>query len=166
MLSDAGEQLQDASGGGLDGGPNAMVDAASAQGAACGTCTAGERQMVVTADQDLQQLRSGTIERAGWTFTRNATPVHATNCNVDLTYGLYNVSGLRRPTESRTIFGASPPVSFHGARIQIADDETLCAIGNSPSGALRLTDDPGTASILLWSGFVPLRIAEVNSPAK
>ena len=80
-LRDAGSDLQDAGAPAPDAG-NAMIDAAAAQ-SSCGSCTAGMRQMVVTADQDAQQLRGDTLEGSRWNEITGAS-VHATNCNADV----------------------------------------------------------------------------------
>jgi hypothetical protein len=70
MMRDAGEVVRDAgeivrdAGGAMRDGSTGMMDSASAQ--SCEACTASGRQMVVTADQDVEQLRGGTIEGAGW----------------------------------------------------------------------------------------------------
>lgn len=86
-LRDAGSDLQDAGAPAPDAG-NAMIDAAAAQ-TSCGSCTAGMRQMVVTADQDSHQLRGGTIEGSGWGASAAPT-VHAPNCNVDVQLQIFS----------------------------------------------------------------------------
>lgn len=60
VMMDAAEALDDAS----DTVRDSALDSATAQ--SCGSCTVGERQMIVTAEQDLQQLRSATVERGAW----------------------------------------------------------------------------------------------------
>lgn len=69
VIRDAGNELRDA-GEVMRDGSMGMMDSAVAQ--SCEACTAGGRQMVVTADQDIEQLRGGTIERNGWTEQRGA----------------------------------------------------------------------------------------------
>lgn len=71
MLADAGDMLRDTGTRMEDAGGADVLNDAQAQ-AACGTCTAGQRQMVVTADQDVQQLRGATFEGTGWTTARSA----------------------------------------------------------------------------------------------
>jgi hypothetical protein len=68
MMRDAGEMMRDASTM-IGDASDLMNDSAMAQ--SCEACSAGGRQQIVTADQDLDQLRGGTIERDGWTEVRS-----------------------------------------------------------------------------------------------
>jgi hypothetical protein len=77
IVRDAGEIMRDA-GGVMRDGSTGMMDSASAQ--SCEACTASGRQMVVTADQDVEQLRGGTIEGAGW-VGREGAMFTETNCD-------------------------------------------------------------------------------------
>jgi len=82
VVRDAGEIMRDA-GGVMRDGSTGMMDSASAQ--SCEACTASGRQMVVTADQDIEQLRGGTVERGGWVEQRGAAyTVSAGMCSQSL----------------------------------------------------------------------------------
>jgi hypothetical protein len=81
VVRDAGEMMRDASTAMRDAS-DGMMDSAMAQ--SCEACSPSGRQQVVTADQDIEQLRGGTIERDGWTEERSAAYTEVSGpCNED-----------------------------------------------------------------------------------
>jgi hypothetical protein len=143
-LNDAGESLRDTGTAMRDASSGMMQDSASAQNA-CGTCTAGDRQMVVTADQDVQQLRGGTVEGAGWTerkamaftpMSNGATPCLTYESRMyaaELADGPLVLTDLYATSGSSVLF----TVPSSGDCVEAYDAGTYGVVcGGSPSGAL------------------------------
>lgn len=160
VVRDAGEIMRDA-GGVMRDGSTGMMDSAAAQ--SCEACTASGRQMVVTADQDIEQLRGGTVERGGWVEQRGAAytvvagacdqSAHSRVHSAELVHGPFVLTDFRASAgvQLYTVGASSPCHEVYEQGLFIVDCPNAAQVSGQrfrrPENSRTLLLDPASAFI-------------------
>ncbi|MDH5676929.1 MAG: hypothetical protein OEZ06_32735 [Myxococcales bacterium] len=108
VLRDAGTLLSDAGAALRDGSSQLGPDGATAQ-SSCGSCTASNRQMVLIASEDPEQLLGGSLSQ--WVVTRSSTV--SGFCSTDVEYRGYSLELGQGPLLVTDVMGQAGSVELY-----------------------------------------------------